>query len=154
MYMYIYSRLYRRESWNCSIKQPLGSVQQISPATRVYPVIVGVSPRLGFPAKLSSLVLRDTPSFRRKSISRHEIGDRFLDSREKWLETDVNEEDGNENFSTIVLKKGGPIRNLETNCNRWNFILYARSLDYRSETRKKSHERSIIVIHSDNSSAR
>lgn len=55
IYTHVYtSRLYRRESWNCSIKQPLGSVQQISPATRVYPVIVGVSPR-GFPAKLSSL---------------------------------------------------------------------------------------------------
>lgn len=83
VYIYVHtSRLYRRESWNCSIKQSLGSAQQISPATRVYPVIVGVSPR-GFPAILSSLVLRETPSFRRESI---EIGIVFLFfSREKWL---------------------------------------------------------------------
>lgn len=153
MYMYIYSRLYRRESWNCSIKQPLGSVQQISPATRVYPVIVGVSPRLGFPAKLSSLVLRDTPSFRRKSISRHEIGDRFLDSREKWLETDVNEEDGNEFFVSMF----DCFEKRRANKKSRNKLQSMESYFIRSFARlskRNSKKKPIIVIHSDNSSAR
>lgn len=154
MYMYIYSRLYRRESWNCSIKQPLGSVQQISPATRVYPVIVGVSPRLGFPAKLSSLVLRDTPSFRRKSIWRHEIGDRFLDSREKWLETDVNEEDGNEFFVSMFDCFEKRRANKESRNKLQSMESYFIRSIIEAINSKKSHARSIIVIHSDNSSAR
>lgn len=155
IYTHVYtSRLYRRESWNCSIKQPLGSVQQISPATRVYPVIVGVSPR-GFPAKLSSLQVSAENRSRRwnrawnrrgsfPSLAGKMVGGWKTGS--KWK------------FSIVPREKMGQWetkRNFETTAVVDGILfLYARSLDYPSVNRTKSHARSIIVIYHDNSSAR
>lgn len=141
-YIYIYtSRLYRRESWNCSIKQPLNSLQ-ISPATRVYPVIA-VSRLAAFPRNFR---LSRYESFCRKSIEiALKMVGRGWKARSRWKQSIVREK----------VERG-----IKRSSSRgwWNFILctrrvYARLFDYRNQ-RTKSHVRLIIVIYRNNSSAR